>query len=56
MLLEATPDDPELNHLYGVALLGARQPELSICPLRKAAQEPDRAIEDGLLLCQALLR
>ena len=26
-LLQATPDDPELNHLYGVALLGTRQPE-----------------------------
>jgi tetratricopeptide (TPR) repeat protein len=55
-LLEKTPDDPELNHLYGVALLGTRQPELAIWPLRKAAQHPDRAIEDGLLLALALLR
>jgi predicted Zn-dependent protease len=55
-LLEASPDDPELNHLYGVALLGVARPELAIWPLRKAAQEPDRAIEDGLLLSQALLR
>jgi predicted Zn-dependent protease len=55
-LLEATPDDPELNHLYGVALLGTRQPELAIWPLRKAAQQPDRAIADGLLLGRALLR
>jgi len=55
-LLEASPDDPELNHLYGVALLGVQRPELAIWPLRKAAQEPDRAIEDGLLLSQALLR
>ena len=55
-LLEASPDDPELNHLYGVALLAAQRPELAIWPLRKAAQEPDRAIEDGLLLSQALLR
>jgi Flp pilus assembly protein TadD len=54
-LLEATPDDPELNHLYGVALLGTRQPELAIWPLRKAAQEPDRAIADGLLLGRARL-
>jgi tetratricopeptide (TPR) repeat protein len=55
-LLDATPDDPELNHLYGLALLQTRQPELAIWPLRKAARHPDRAIEDGLLLTQALLR
>jgi Flp pilus assembly protein TadD len=35
-LLRATPDDPELNHLYGVALLGTGQPELAIWPLRKS--------------------
>jgi len=55
-LLEATPDDPELNHLYGVALLSVKSPELAIWPLRKAAQEPSRAVEDGLLLARALLR
>jgi Flp pilus assembly protein TadD len=54
-LLEKTPDDPELNHLYGVALLRTRQPELAIWPLRKAAQHPDRALEDGLLLARAML-
>ncbi len=55
-MLRDTPDDPELNHLYGVALLGTQQPELAIWPLRKAAQQPDRAISDGLLLSRALLR
>jgi predicted Zn-dependent protease len=55
-LLEADPDDPELNHLYGVALLGTQQPEFAIWPLRKAAQNPDFAIDDGLLLGLALLR
>jgi tetratricopeptide (TPR) repeat protein len=55
-LLEATPDDPELNHLYGVALLETRQPELAIWPLRKAAQHPDWAISDGMLLAQALFQ
>ncbi|HEY5657482.1 MAG TPA: tetratricopeptide repeat protein [Myxococcota bacterium] len=55
-LLESTPDDPELNHLYGLALLQTRRPDLAIWPLRKAAQDPDRAIEDGLLLARALLR
>ena len=55
-LLDETPDDPELNHLFGMALLLTRQPDLAIWPLRKAAQHPDRAVEDGLLLAQALLR
>lgn len=55
-MLEATPDDPELNHLYGAALLGTGQPELAIWPLRKAAQHADRAVEDGRLLGLALLR
>ncbi len=54
-LLEASPDDPELNHLYGVALLQTGQPGLAIWPLRKSAQTPGRAIEDGLLLTRALL-
>src|SRR5262245_1267748 len=27
-LLEQDPEDPELNHLYGVALMRTRQPEL----------------------------
>ncbi|UCF41667.1 MAG: tetratricopeptide repeat protein, partial [Gemmatimonadota bacterium] len=55
-LLEVTPDDPELNHLYGLALLGTRRPDLAIWPLRKAARHPDWAIEGGLLLTRALLR
>jgi tetratricopeptide (TPR) repeat protein len=55
-LLEISPDDPELNHLYGLALLANDQPGLAIWPLRKAAQAPERAIEDGLLLARALLR
>jgi tetratricopeptide (TPR) repeat protein len=56
MLLRTTPDDPELNHLYGSALLATGQPELAIWSLRKAAEDPGRAVEDGLLLAIALLR
>jgi tetratricopeptide (TPR) repeat protein len=55
-LLQARPDDAELNHLYGAALLATRQPELAIWSLRKAARDPERAVEDGLLLTIALLR
>jgi tetratricopeptide (TPR) repeat protein len=54
-LLKASPDDPELNHLYGSALLATKQPGLAIWSLRKAAGDPERAVEDGLLLAIALL-
>lgn len=54
-LLEETPDDPELNHLYGLALLQTGQAALAIWPLRKSAEDPDRAIDDGLLLAKAIL-
>ncbi|MBW2577446.1 MAG: tetratricopeptide repeat protein [Deltaproteobacteria bacterium] len=53
--LDEAPDDPELNHLYGLALLQTDQSALAIWPLRKAAQDPDRAIDDGILLVQAIL-
>ncbi|MCH8082604.1 MAG: tetratricopeptide repeat protein [Myxococcales bacterium] len=53
--LEETPDDLELNHLYGVALLQTGQAALAIWPLRKSAQDPDRAVDDGLLLVNAIL-
>ncbi len=54
-LLEETPDDLELNHLYGVALLRTGQAALAIWPLRKSAQDPDREVDNGLLLIQAIL-
>jgi tetratricopeptide (TPR) repeat protein len=53
--LDEAPDDPELNHLYGVALLQTNQAALAIWPLRKSAQDPERAIDDGLLLARATL-
>ncbi len=54
-LLDRTPDDPELNHLYGVALLATGNTALAVWPLRKAAEDPERAVEDGLLLGHAQL-
>jgi tetratricopeptide (TPR) repeat protein len=54
-LLDEAPDDPELNHLYGVALLQTGQAALAIWPLSKAAEAPDRAIDDGILFVQAML-
>lgn len=55
-MLVARPDDPELNHLYGIALLSTDQAGLALWPLRKAAEHPDRAVVDGALLAGALLR
>jgi tetratricopeptide (TPR) repeat protein len=54
-LLDHTPDDSELNHLYGVALLATGNTALAVWPLRKAAEDPQRAVEDGLLLARAQL-
>ncbi len=53
--LDETPDDPELNHLYGLALLETNQAALAIWPLRKSADDPERAVDDGLLLVRAIL-
>ncbi|HEY5657995.1 MAG TPA: tetratricopeptide repeat protein, partial [Myxococcota bacterium] len=53
--IEARPADPHLYHLYGSALLADRQPSLATWPLRRAAQDPELAVEAGLLLAQALL-
>ncbi|UCH29054.1 MAG: tetratricopeptide repeat protein, partial [Myxococcales bacterium] len=54
-LLDRTPDDPELNHLYGVALLATGNTGLAVWSLRKAAEDPERAVGDGLLLGHAQL-
>ncbi len=54
-LLKEAPEDSELNHLYGLALLQTGQSSLAIWSLREAAQDPDRAIDDGILLVRAIL-
>jgi len=55
-LLDQDPGDPELNHLYGVALLQTAKVGMAVWPLRRAAESPEYAVEDGLLLVRALLR
>lgn len=55
-LVDERPDDPELNRLYGVALVGTGQPSLAIWPLREAADDPERAVDAGLLLAVAYLQ
>ena len=54
-LLDQSPDHPELNQLYGVALLATRQAALAIWPLRKAAEAPELALKAGVLLARAHL-
>jgi tetratricopeptide (TPR) repeat protein len=50
------PEDPEINHLYGLALLRTQNSGMAVWPLRRAASSPGREVEDGLLLAQALAR
>jgi tetratricopeptide (TPR) repeat protein len=54
-LLDQDPDHPELNQLYGVALLATRQAAPAVWPLSKAAEAPERALEAGILLARAHL-
>lgn len=55
-MLDQSPDDPELNHLYGVGLLSTGRPSLAVWSLRKASENEEFAVRDGLLLGQALMR
>jgi predicted Zn-dependent protease len=53
--VEAHPEDARLQHHYGSALLQNGKASLAAWPLRRAASDPDHAIESGLLLATALL-
>lgn len=53
--IEARPGDPRVYHLYGSALLADGKPSLATWPLRRAASDPELAVEAGLLLARALL-
>ncbi|MDH5306455.1 MAG: tetratricopeptide repeat protein [Myxococcales bacterium] len=53
--IEARSGNPRLYHLYGAALLQSGQPSLATWPLQRAAQDPEQAVESGLLLARALL-
>ena len=55
-MLNADPDDPELNHLYGLSLLSTGRPAMAVWSLRKAAENEEFAVRDGLLLSRALMR
>ena len=55
-MLDETPDDPELNHLYGLGLLTTGRPALAVWSLRKASLSDEFAVRDGLLLGRALMK
>jgi tetratricopeptide (TPR) repeat protein len=52
-LLDANPNDYELNQLYGAVLFGTGNPSMSIWPLRKATESPEATAEDWLMLARA---
>jgi len=54
-LLDRSPDDRELNSLYGTALLSTGNPSMAIWPLDKAAELPGAGHESLLLLARAHL-
>jgi tetratricopeptide (TPR) repeat protein len=54
-LRESASPPPEVELLYGKALIETKRPNLAVAPLRRAAQAPEHAREAGLLLASALL-
>jgi tetratricopeptide (TPR) repeat protein len=54
-MLDESPGDRELNRLLGLALLSVGQPVPAIWPLERAAEGPDAALEDVVLLGRAHL-
>ena len=52
-LVSQNPDDPELNYLYGIALLRTGSPDMAIWSIRKAAESPEWAQRAGLALGNA---
>jgi len=52
-LLDDTPNDPEIQYLYGEALLRTGKADLAIWPLRRATESPDWAVRAGLSLAKS---
>lgn len=53
--LDESPDDPQLNHFYGLALLQAGQRSSAHWPLRRAMEHPDWVVTSALPLASSLL-
>ena len=52
-LVDANPDDPDIQMHYGEALIAAGQPSLAVWPLSRAMRDPDHLVPAGLLLARA---
>jgi tetratricopeptide (TPR) repeat protein len=54
-MLAARPDDPQVNYLYGVALVQTGDARLAVWALRKAAEDPDYKLAASVELSAAAL-
>ena len=55
VLLDTTPENPEIHFLYGVTLLRTGKPGLAIWSLQKASQAPEWELAASLELAGAAL-
>ncbi len=55
-LLDQTPDDIDLNRLYGLTLISSGRPSLAIWPLTKVVESEEALPEDGVILASAHLQ
>ncbi|MEM7411805.1 MAG: tetratricopeptide repeat protein [Myxococcota bacterium] len=53
--VEKNPDDPQINLMYGRALITNQQPSLAAWPLRRAASHPDYAVPANMALAHSLV-
>jgi predicted Zn-dependent protease len=54
-LMDEDPTDPEVNYLFGKALMHTGELSLAIWPLRRAVESPEHAFDAGMLLAWATL-
>jgi len=54
-LMDDDPTDPEVNYLFGKALMQIGEYSLAIWPLRRAIESAEYAFDAGVLLAQATL-
>jgi predicted Zn-dependent protease len=55
VLMDADPSDPEVNYLFGGALMHSGDISLAIWSLRKAVESQQYAVDAGRMLAQAML-
>jgi tetratricopeptide (TPR) repeat protein len=55
-MVDANPDDLELNYLFGRALYNTGEGGLAVWPLQRAAESPEHAVEANLMLADVSLQ